>query len=64
MEQDFSRFILEICNSMGEGCIKEYFKIGGGAKASILELYATFVSVEARLPHWNFNWEPYAKTIG
>lgn len=56
--------MLEICDSLGEHCINEYFKVGGRAKASILELYASLVSIAARRTKWGIRWQPYAKAIG
>ena len=45
-----------MCESFGEECVEEYFRVGGRAKASILEFYAALVGVAARRPQWGIGW--------
>lgn len=50
LEEEKGRLFREICSSMGKECIDEYFRVGGKAQASILELYASLIAVAAKKP--------------
>ena len=56
--------MVEVCEAFGADCVAEYFKIGGKAKAAIIEFYTSLVAIAARRPKWELNWQSYAKIVG
>lgn len=56
LAESFVDFLERSDEHLSGHCIDEYFKIGGRAKASILELYSALIRLKFQQPALQIEW--------